>query len=104
VERDLGPHDANNNPIGGLARSVFNVEYDFPIVADLVGATFFDAGGLGSSPFDNMSTAIGAGLRYNLPIGPLRVDYGVNPNPRYRPLSRTRDDFGAFQLSFGFAF
>ncbi|MBV8901048.1 MAG: BamA/TamA family outer membrane protein [Verrucomicrobia bacterium] len=104
VERDLGPHDANNNPIGGLARSVFNVEYDFPIVADLVGATFFDAGGLGSSPFDNMSTAIGAGLRYNLPIGPLRVDYGINPNPRYRPLSRTRDDFGAFQLSFGFAF
>ncbi|MBV8901150.1 MAG: BamA/TamA family outer membrane protein, partial [Verrucomicrobia bacterium] len=53
---------------------------------------------------DNMSTAIGAGLRYNLPIGPLRVDYGINPNPRYRPLSRTRDDFGAFQLSFGFAF
>ncbi|MBW0001303.1 MAG: BamA/TamA family outer membrane protein [Verrucomicrobia bacterium] len=104
VERDLGPHDANNNPIGGLARSVFNVEYDFPIVADLVGAAFFDAGGLGSSPFDNMSTAIGAGVRYNLPIGPLRVDYGINPNPRYRPLSRSRDDFGAFQLSFGFAF
>jgi outer membrane translocation and assembly module TamA len=23
----------------------------------------------------------GAGLRYLLPIGPLRVDLGVNPNP-----------------------
>ncbi|MBV9491434.1 MAG: BamA/TamA family outer membrane protein [Verrucomicrobia bacterium] len=104
AERDLGPHDNNNNPYGGIARSVFNLEYDFPLFGDLVGAVFFDAGGLGTSPFDNMSTGIGAGLRYNLPIGPLRVDYGVNPAPRYRPASQTTDDFGAFHLSFGFAF
>lgn len=98
VERELGLRDRNNNPIGGLTRSVFNVEYDHPIVGDLVGAVFFDAGGLGVSPFTSFSTGIGAGLRYNLPIGPLRVDYGVNPAPR------ANEDFGAFHLSFGFAF
>ena len=31
-------------------------------------------------------------------VGPLRVDYGVNPSPR------ANEDFGAFHLSFGFAF
>jgi outer membrane protein insertion porin family len=97
-ERELGLRDRNNNPIGGLSRSVFNLEYDFPIVGDLVGAVFFDAGGLGTSPFSSFSTGVGAGLRYNLPIGPLRVDYGVNPSPR------ANEDFGAFHLSFGFAF
>ncbi len=104
AERELGPKDNNSNPYGGLARSVFNVEYQFPLVGDLAGAVFFDAGGLGVSPFSNMSEAIGAGIRYNLPVGPLRIDYGINPSPRYNPLSRTRDDFGAFHLSFGFAF
>src|SRR5882762_2157462 len=95
AERELGMRDRNNNPIGGLTRSIFNVEYDHPIVGDLVGAVFFDAGGLGTSPFASFSTGIGAGLRYNLPVGPLRVDYGVNPSPR------ANEDFGAFHLSFG---
>jgi outer membrane protein insertion porin family len=98
AERELGLRDHNNNPIGGLTRSIFNVEYDRPIIGDLVGAVFFDSGGLGISPFSSFSTGIGAGLRYNLPVGPLRVDYGVNPSPR------ANQDFGAFHLSFGFAF
>jgi outer membrane protein insertion porin family len=45
-----------------------------------------------------MRYGIGPGLRYNLPIGPIRLDYGVNPNPR-------KDEArGAFHFSFGFAF
>ena len=46
----------------------------------------------------DMRYAIGVGLRYKLPIGPIRLDYGVNPDPR--PF----EDFGAFHFSFGFAF
>jgi outer membrane protein insertion porin family len=98
LERQLGPKDIGNNPLGGLARSVFNIEDDFPIYAGIIGAVFFDAGGLGDSPFDNFSTGVGLGLRYNLPVGPIRVDYGINPAPR------KNDSFGAFNLSFGFAF
>jgi outer membrane protein insertion porin family len=84
--------------LGGLSRSVFNLEDDFPIYAGVIGAVFFDSGGLGNSPFDNFSTGVGLGLRYNLPVGPIRVDYGINPAPR------KNDSFGAFNLSFGFAF
>jgi outer membrane protein assembly factor BamA len=98
LERQLSSKDVGNNPLGGLSRSVFNLEDDFPIYAGVIGAVFFDSGGLGNSPFDNFSTGVGLGLRYNLPVGPIRVDYGINPAPR------KNDSFGAFNLSFGFAF
>jgi outer membrane protein insertion porin family len=97
-ETELSPKDTENHPIGGLARSIFNVEYDVPIFGDLVGAAFLDAGGTGNTPFDNFATGVGGGVRYNLPIGPVRVDYGVNPAPR------KNQSFGVLSLSFGFAF
>ncbi len=101
AERDLGPHD-RRNPIGGEFYSVFNAEYEFPIFGDLYGAAFFDAGNLLPNSDDiglqDMRYAIGMGLRYKLPIGPVRLDYGVNPSPR------AEEDFGAFHFSFGFAF
>jgi outer membrane protein insertion porin family len=97
-ETELSPKDNNNHPIGGLARSIFNAEYDVPIFGDLVGAVFMDAGGTGNTPFDNFATAVGGGVRYNLPIGPVRVDYGVNPAPR------KNQSQSVLSLSFGFAF
>lgn len=101
-ERDLGPHDRRGNPLGGEFYTVFNAEYTFPIYGELQGAFFFDAGNLLPSSedvgFDDMRFAIGGGLRYKLPIGPIRLDYGVNPDPR------THEADGAFHFSFGFAF
>jgi outer membrane protein insertion porin family len=101
IERDLGPHDGDN-PIGGEFFTVFNVEYTFPIYGELQGAAFFDAGNLlpnSEDPgLDDMRYAIGLGLRYKLPIGPIRLDYGYNPD------RRAGEDIGAFQFSFGFAF
>ncbi len=101
-ERDLGPHDRRGNPIGGEFYTIFNVEYTFPLYGELLGALFVDAGNLlpdARSPgLDDMRYAVGVGLRYNLPIGPIRLDYGINPDPK--PF----EDFGAFHFSFGFAF
>ncbi|MBV9107761.1 MAG: BamA/TamA family outer membrane protein [Verrucomicrobia bacterium] len=97
-ETDLSPKDTENHPIGGLARSIFNIEYNVPIYGDLVGAAFLDAGGTGNTPFDNFATGVGGGIRYNLPIGPVRVDYGVNPAPR------KNQSVSVLSLSFGFAF
>ncbi len=101
-ERDLGPHDNHGHPVGGEFFTVFNVEYTFPILGELQGAIFTDAGNLLPSSEDiglnDMRYAIGAGLRYKLPVGPIRLDYGVNPDPRQF------EDFGAFHFSFGFAF
>jgi outer membrane protein insertion porin family len=101
-ERDLGPHDHRGHPLGGEFYTIFNVEYTFPLYGELQGAVFVDAGNLlpdADNPgFDDMRYGIGAGLRYKLPIGPIRLDYGVNPDPR------EHEDFGAFHFSFGFAF
>ena len=108
AERDLGPHDRHGYPIGGDFFTTFNVEYTFPIFGEIEGAVFVDAGNLLPSSEDafasvdagikNMRYAVGAGLRYKLPIGPVRLDYGVNPNPK------GDEAFGAFHFSFGFAF
>ncbi|HST31484.1 MAG TPA: BamA/TamA family outer membrane protein [Chthoniobacterales bacterium] len=101
-ERTLGPQDPKGNPIGGEFYTIFNVEYTFPIYGELQGATFFDAGNLlptSEHPaLDDMRYALGLGLRYKLPIGPIRLDYGWNPD------RQPGEDFGAFHISFGFAF
>ncbi|MGH8100360.1 MAG: BamA/OMP85 family outer membrane protein, partial [Chthoniobacterales bacterium] len=101
-ERDLGPLDPKGNPIGGEFFTVFNIEYTFPIVGELQGALFTDAGNLLPSSehpsLDDMRYGVGMGLRYKLPIGPIRLDYGFNPDPH------EHEDSGAFHFSFGFAF
>ncbi len=108
TERQLGPKDSGNNPLGGDIYTVFNAEYTFPITGGLQGAVFVDAGNLKNNEVrpagvevrgsEDMRYAVGVGIRYALPIGPLRLDYGVNPN------RRADEDFGAFHFSFGFAF
>src|SRR5436305_6319404 len=101
-QRVLGPHDPQGHPIEGDFITIFNSEYTFPISAEVQGAIFTDAGNLlptSEEPgLDDMRYAIGAGLRYKLPVGPIRLDYGVNPDPH------PQEDFGAFHFSFGFAF
>lgn len=101
AERELGPKDNNDFPIGGETFSAFNAEYVFPLIGNLDGALFADAGSVsrfaGSWP-GTMRYGIGAGLRYRLPIGPVRIDFG------YNPLRRQDEAMGALHLSFGFAF
>ena len=101
VERELGPKDSGGNPLGGDVYTVLNVEYTFPIKGGLQGALFVDAGSLKNEDVPDsgdLRYALGVGLRYKLPIGPLRLDYGINPTPQ------ANEDFGAFHFSFGFAF
>jgi outer membrane protein assembly complex protein YaeT len=101
-ERTLGPLDPKGNPVGGEFYTIFNIEYTFPIYGELEGALFWDAGNLlptSEEPGLNfMRYGLGAGLRYKLPIGPIRLDYGWNPD------RQPSEDFGAFHFSFGFAF
>lgn len=100
-ERELGPRDNHGNPLGGDLFTVFNVEFTFPISGGLQGAAFVDAGSLRNPSIPGESDlryAVGLGLRYKLPIGPLRLDYGVNPD------RHPGESFGAFYFSFGFAF
>lgn len=101
AERELGPTDMNGFFIGGQTFSVYNIEFVFPIFGDLEGAVFVDAGSVGRRTGDGLGDlryGIGGGLRYKLPVGPLRLDYGWNPSPR------DEEAAGAFHFSFGVAF
>jgi len=101
IERSLGPHDNLGHAVGGESFTNANIEDVFPLFGQLKGAVFFDFGSVGrrlSNGFGETGYAVGPGLRYQLPVGPIRLDYGFNP------FRRANQPFGALQLSFGFAF
>jgi len=78
--RDVGPRDSNDEPIGGEAMIAGSLEYTFPLVSKIRGAAFFDMGNVYSTPSDFMDgivASVGMGVRLNLPVGPIKLDYGI---------------------------
>jgi outer membrane protein insertion porin family len=100
--RQISPRDDAGVRIGGTSEVLGNVEYIVPLPFNIRAAAFFDAGNVYGfdTKFDltDLRTAVGAGLRWLSPFGPIRVDYGFNPDPR--PGERT----GAFNFSVGSPF
>lgn len=78
--REVGPVDQYDNPIGGQSLGYMTLEMTFPIMSRVRGAVFTDAGFVNADAYDfsssNVNADIGIGLRLDLPIGPIRVDYG----------------------------
>jgi outer membrane protein insertion porin family len=75
-----------NEPIGGNSYWFGSLEYSVPIIEkDTMGgvrfALFYDIGKVNPRAYDfgtsGFSDNWGIGLRLNLPIGPLRLDYGI---------------------------
>jgi outer membrane protein insertion porin family len=115
--------ESTGNPIpaGGNALLLTNLELRFgiPVLSriNISGAAFFDGGNVWESvedislsdfkPFKNSSEVtindyfygIGLGIRYNTPIGPIRLDYGI-------PLKTAEGDSdkGLFYLALGQTF
>jgi outer membrane protein insertion porin family len=79
--REVGPVDVDGNPIGGNSLGYVTMELTFPIISRVRGAVFTDAGFVNSDTYDfgtaGANVDIGIGLRLDLPIGPVRVDYGI---------------------------
>jgi outer membrane protein insertion porin family len=79
--REVGPVDVDDNPIGGNSLAYVTLELTFPIISRVRGAVFTDAGFVNSDAYDFGSAGanvdVGFGLRLDLPIGPIRVDYGI---------------------------
>src|SRR6266550_3050826 len=78
--REVGPQDENGEPLGGKTMARTTIEWTFPIIEKARGALFYDMGFVNSDAwsfgFNHMASDIGIGLRLDLPIGPLRLDYG----------------------------
>lgn len=81
-----GPIDINEEPMGGEKMVAFNAELIFPLAREigLKGAVFWDIG----KGFDRLSditplkTAVGAGIRWFSPFGPIHIDIGFNLSPK----------------------
>jgi outer membrane protein insertion porin family len=75
----VSPKDAAGNPIGGKSMLVANAEYTFPIITNIRGAIFYDAGNAWREIDDfgsDFKSAVGVGVRVKTPLGPIKVDYG----------------------------
>jgi outer membrane protein insertion porin family len=100
--RDVGPRDINGEPIGGQSMYRSTVELTFPIIEKARGAIFYDRGYVDSDPYavgsGHWGSDYGFGVRLDLPIGPLRLDYGI-------PLEKDgRGKGGHFNFNVGYQF
>ncbi len=83
---ELGPKDpVSGNPIGGKAMALFNFEAVLPLLAavpNLGGALFYDVGNVFANRSDlrlaDLEHALGLGVRYRTPLGPIRLELGWN--------------------------
>lgn len=99
--RDIGPHDAFDEPLGGSTYWFGSAEYSIPLVDRVRFAMFYDIGMVYADPYEfdlnQYADNWGLGIRLNLPIGPLRLDYGI-------PITNTSGKAGGgrFQFSVGY--
>jgi outer membrane protein assembly factor BamA len=98
-EEQAGPRDlATGFPLGGNTLLFNQTELRFPLIGDDIGGVFYhDVGnvftGIDSvsarvhqrslQDFDYMVHAVGFGVRYRTPVGPVRLDLGYSVNPPY---------------------
>lgn len=82
----LGPKDVESSvPVGGKALLLFNLEGSFPVISalpDLAMVVFYDVGNVFTNRSDldlgRLEQAVGAGMRYRTPLGPVRLELGWN--------------------------
>lgn len=76
----LGPKGVNGSPTGGNAFVLTNLELRTDVAKGFGLVTFLDGGNVwkktGDIKLSDMKYTAGAGIRYNTPVGPLRIDYG----------------------------
>jgi outer membrane protein insertion porin family len=79
--RDVSPRDINGEPLGGKSLARFTVEYTVPIIEKARAAVFYDTGFVNFESWNyntnHLVSDIGIGLRLDLPIGPIRIDYAI---------------------------
>ena len=113
-DNQAGPRDTMTGfPLGGNALLFNQTELRFPLVGDNIGGVLFhDAGNVfddirditvrfrqrNLQDFNYMVQAVGFGIRYRTPVGPVRLDLSFSPNsPRFFGFKGTLDQLLANQ-------
>jgi outer membrane protein assembly factor BamA len=101
-EGEASPRNANGRIIGAETFTIGTFEFEQALTAQWSIVAFSDSLGFATRaanyPFDTGLFSIGLGLRWKTIIGPVRLEYGHNLNPR------PRDPAGTLQFSLGFPF
>ncbi len=99
---EAAPRDANGDLVGAETYTLGNVEFEQGLTRNFSLVVFFDALGeatrIESYPFDEGLYSAGLGIRWKTIIGPVRIEYGRNINPR------REDPEGTLQIAIGFPF
>jgi translocation and assembly module TamA len=83
--QQLGPRDADNDPIGGRSLAEFALETRIRVGGVFGIVPFFDGGTLSTSAMPSMKDwqfGTGIGARYYSSFGPIRIDVGTPLNPK----------------------
>ena len=101
-EGEASPRDAEGKIIGAETYTLGTVEFEQALTPQWSLVVFSDSLGFATRaenyPFDTGLFSVGLGIRWKTIIGPVRLEYGYNLNPR------PRDPVGTLQFSLGFPF
>lgn len=106
--QEIGRHDRNDDPYGGISYTLFNSEVRQNITKELAVVGFVDGGMVYEDVTpdfsEKMAIGAGVGLRYNTPIGPVRFDIAVPLTDAYE--NEVKKEITDYQLyiSIGQAF
>jgi outer membrane protein insertion porin family len=94
--------DQDGVPIGGNGLVIFNAELRAPVAGGLGVVGFLDTGNVFARTTDidlgELRSAVGGGIRYKSPFGPIRLDLGFKVN------RQPGEGLTAWFVSFGQAF
>jgi outer membrane protein assembly factor BamA len=99
---EAAPRNAAGEEIGAESALVWNLEFEQLLTPSWSVVAFADGvaqtADIAEFPWDEVLWSVGAGLRWNTAIGPVRFEYGYNLN------RRVADPAGTFHFSVGFPF
>jgi len=99
---EAAPRGADGQFVGARQTSLLNFELEQELThnwsAVLFSDSLMEASSLKDYPMGDRLYSVGAGLSYQTIIGPIRLEYGRNLNPR------PRDPHGTLQFSVGYPF
>jgi outer membrane protein insertion porin family/translocation and assembly module TamA len=82
---EVSPLSGSGLPIGGNTMMAFTSELRASLVGSFGGVLFIDGGNVWEEDWSldlgDLRYAVGAGVRYQTPVGPIRLDWGYQINP-----------------------